>query len=315
MIGFVILSHRSPKQLLRLCRTLGRLYGDPPIACHHDFAQHMFDPSDFPSNVWFVRPSIATAWAKWSLVEATLTALELLYDSADPDVFYVISAADYPTSSPEKAIADLDRSDADVHIDAFPLREALNGDALIGDAHLAHHRAPHNLMLERGRYLNAQLRIPIVRLRPPAHSTTTERYPRLGRLTAALPFASPFSPFGHGYDCYVGSQWFTGNRRAAHKLLHPSPPDRKLQRYYRSRVVPDESYFQTVLCNDQSLSWENRTYRYANWHGAHPIDLFENDFDKIAASGAHFSRKFRENDPVLDRIDTFLFSVGEKAHR
>lgn len=315
MLGFVILSHRSPKQLLRLCRTLSRLYGDPPIACHHDFAQHMFDPCDFPSNVRFVLPSIATAWAKWSLIEATLAGLKLLYDEASPDVFYVISAADYPTASAETVIADLARSNADVHIDAFPLRTALNGDAptreaLVGDLHLAHHRAPHNLSLERDRYLNAQLRIPIIRLRPPAHSTTTNRYPRLGGVTIALPITAPASPFNRSYQCYVGSQWFTGNKRVAYKLLHPAARDSKLQRYYRSRIVPDESYFQTVLCNDKSLLWENRTFRYAQWDGAHPIDLTEHDLDAILASGAHFSRKFREDDPVLDQIDAAIMTAG-----
>ena len=306
MFGFVILSHRSPKQLLRLCHTLNKLYDTPPIACHHDFEQQMFNTSEFPSNVRFVRPSLATAWAKWSLIKATLAALKLLYDSADPDIFYVISAADYPTASLETVMADLERSDADVHIDAFPLRKALNGHPVIGDAHLAHHRAPHNLALERGRYLNMQLRVPIIRLRPPAHSTTTERYPRLGRMTVALPFASPTSPFNSSYKCYVGSQWFTGTRNAAQRLLNPSQKDLSLQAYYRSRVVPDESYFQTVLCNDHSLSWSNMTYRYANWHGAHPVNLTEDDFSVIVESGAHFSRKFNEGDPILDKLDAFL---------
>lgn len=306
MFGFVVLSHRSPKQLLRLCTTLNKLYNNPAIACHHDFQQQMFDTSSFPPNVRFVTPSIATAWAKWSLVEATLAALKLLYDSADPDIFYVISAADYPTASLKKVMTDLERSDTDVCIDAFPLREALAGHPTIGDLHLAHHREAHNLALERGRYLNMQLRVPIIRLRPPVHSTTTERYPRLGRLTFALPFASPISPFDRSYKCYVGSQWFTGNRNAAQSLLNPSRKDLSLQAYYRSRVVPDESYFQTVLCNNHSLSWSNMTYRYANWHGAHPIDLTEDNFFAIVESGAHFSRKFDEGDPVLDKLDAFL---------
>jgi len=283
MFGFVILSHRSPGQLLRLCRTLNTLYGDPPIACHHDFAQSAIDTAGFPPNVHFVRPSITTAWAKWSLVEATLAALRLLYDVADPDHFYVTH-------------------EADAFIDAFALREALSGNVVIGDAHLAHHRAPHNLALERDRYLRARLKIPIVRFRPPAHSTTAERYPRLGGLTVVLPFPAPRSPFGNGYECYVGSQWFTGNRKVAHRLLNPSPKDRKLQRFYRSRVVPDESYFQCVICNAPELVWKNRTFRYASWDGAHPIDLGVANIDAVM----HFARKFREDDPALDLLDRHL---------
>jgi hypothetical protein len=38
-IGFIILSHDKPAQLLRLVRRLMKLYGDPPIVCHHDFSK------------------------------------------------------------------------------------------------------------------------------------------------------------------------------------------------------------------------------------------------------------------------------------
>jgi hypothetical protein len=306
MFGFVILSHRSPNQLMRLCLTLNALYNEPAIACHHDFDQCSIDTAAFPSNVHFVRPSIATAWAKWSIVEATLAGLRLLYSVADPEHFYLISAADYPCARRETVERDLAEHQADAFIDAFELREALRGNAVIGDGHLAHHRAPHNVKLERGRYLRAQAKIPIVRFRPPAYSTTAERFPRLGRLTVSLPFAAPDSPFGRRYRCYVGSQWFTGNRKLAGRLLSPSPEDRKLQKFYMSRVVPDESYFQCVICNAADMKWENRTFRHAFWDGAHPIDLGARHLDAILNSGAHFARKFREDDPVLGMIDRHL---------
>ena len=306
MFGFVIMSHKAPHQLLRLTRALNALYGDPPIACHHDFSQCDLRKSEFPANVRFVDPFIKTAWAKWSLVEATLSALQLLYASADPDFFFLISAADYPTVDADRARMDVLRSGADAFIDAFPLEKALRSDPEIGDAHLAVHRAPHNLRLEQERYLRAQLKVPIVRFRPPPHTTTVERYPRLGRLTKPLPFDAPFSPFDATYRCYVGSQWFTANKKVAAKLLSPSVKDLELRRYYQNRVVPDESYFQTVIRNDASLKAENRTFRYAQWHGAHPIDLGEQHLETIMSAQAHFSRKFRPDDPVLDLIDRRL---------
>ena len=306
MIGFVILSHKSPGQLLRLCRALNALYADPPIACHHDFRQSALEVGAFPGNVRFVQPSISTAWAKWSLVQATLDAIGLLYASADPDYFYVLSAADYPTAIREKAESDLKRYEADAWIDHFDLLKASEGDVAIGDEHLAHHRALHNLVLERGRYLQAQAKLPIIRFRPPAHSTTAERYPRLGRSTINLPFRALFSPFARSFRCHVGSQWFTGNRTTARRLMAPSPTEQKLQRYYRSRVVPDESYFQSVLCNAPGLGIVNRTFRYALWDGAHPVDLTSGDFQRVVGSGAHFARKFRENDPVLDLLEEHL---------
>ena len=308
MFGFIILSHKAPGQMQRLVRTLNALYDNPPIACHHDFSQTRLDKTAFPSNVHFVEPHIATGWGRWSLVRSSLAALELLYEIADPDFFFLISVADYPTAKPERVQADLLRSGADAYIDSFSLEQAMTTGVAPGDPQLAHHRAPYNLVLEQGRYLRAQIKIPIVRFKPPGNSTSEERYPRLGRITKVLAYDSPLSPFDDDYKCYVGSQWFTANRRAAHKLLNPSKKDRHLQRYYKNRVVPDESYVQTVLCNDSEITVEDRTFRYSSWNGggAHPVDLGVPDLEAILASDAHFARKFAENDPVLDLIDEHL---------
>ncbi len=49
-IGFAILSHTEPEQLLRLVRTLNSMFGDPPIVCHHDFSQCSLHEALFPTN-------------------------------------------------------------------------------------------------------------------------------------------------------------------------------------------------------------------------------------------------------------------------
>ncbi|MEO9467880.1 beta-1,6-N-acetylglucosaminyltransferase [Parasphingorhabdus sp.] len=306
MFGFVILSHKSPGQLLRLCETLNRLHNAPPIACHHDFSQAELDQKLFPPNVHFVDNWVTTGWGKWSLVEATLRGLRQLYSVSDPDYFVLLSGADYPIATASKIHADLEQSGADAFIDAFPVEESLAGNVPQGSPLLAHHRARYNLELERNRYIRAQLKIPIIRFRPPQHSSTLERYPRLGGTTVTLPFNSPSSPFDRTYRCYAGSQWFTGNRKVANKLLNPNEKDLKLQRYYRSRINSDESYFQTVICNDDSLSYQDKSFRYLIWRGAHPIDLGVEQFQDIIGSGLHFARKFHPDDPVLDMINEQL---------
>ena len=47
-IGFVILSHNNPQQLLRLVRCLQRIYDNPPIAIHHDIGQSPLRRRRFP---------------------------------------------------------------------------------------------------------------------------------------------------------------------------------------------------------------------------------------------------------------------------
>jgi hypothetical protein len=60
-IGFIIVSHNAPTQPMRLIDRLNRLYGDPPISCHHDLHQCPIDVASFPSNVSFVKPSVRTS--------------------------------------------------------------------------------------------------------------------------------------------------------------------------------------------------------------------------------------------------------------
>jgi len=104
-IGFVLVSHDKPAQLLRLVRRLGSLYDDPPIVCHHDFSKSKLDGLHFPSEVKFVRPNIVTKWGNISCFSAFILGLRTMYERTDsPDWFVFLSGSDYPI-----------RSAADVH--------------------------------------------------------------------------------------------------------------------------------------------------------------------------------------------------------
>lgn len=302
--GFVILSHQNPAQLKRLVRTLNALYGDPPIACHHDTSQAPLDPGEFPGNVSFVLPSFRTGWGKWAVVEGVLAALRLLYDKADPDWVTLLSAACYPAAPADRVRADLSASGVDALIDfREPGMDEEEAARRFGPANptLAHFEAAGNRWMSPRRYVGAQLWLPTLRNEP--------RGLRLGRHTISLPFSSPFHPFGPDFTCYYGDHWFTGTRKAAAALLNPTPDELALQRHLRRRAVPEECYYATVLGNRPELSVSRDNRRFARWNGggAHPQLLTADDLDAMFASGAHFARKFRHDDPVLDRIDEVLF--------
>ncbi len=305
-IGFVILSHRDPAQLLRLVTTLNRLYDDPPIACHHDMAQSAIDVGAFPGNVRFVQPSIRTGWAKWSVVQGFFAALRLLYEHDAPDWFVLLSAVDYPIRHAAAVRADLDMLDADALIDFRRLDDtAESAAACFGprNPELDQFESEINRRLKRTRYEGAQLWLPILRFNDGG------RRVRPGRRTLELPFRTPFRPFSRDFQCFDGDHWFTGNARVARLLLNPTSRHLKLQKYLSMRTSPDECYFQTVLCNEPGLRLVRDNRRYAQWNGggAHPQSLTDADLGAIAASNAHFARKFAAGAPVLDRIDAMLF--------
>ena len=309
MLGFVILSHSNPAQLLRLVKTLNTAYGAPPIACHHDFGQSELDRSAFPSNVHFVEPYIKTAWAKWSVVRAGLEALRLLYQRANPTWFTLLGETDYPVRPANEVIGDLSARQADAYLDYRPVRRATTvaPDQIPANPALSHLASQGARACQWRFYLGAQIGIPIIRAREPDFRNTKTGW-RLGRYTVHLPFAAPQAPFHKEFRCFAGDHWFSGNRRVANILLNPTADHLRLRTYLRFRTIPEECYYATVLGNDRSLRIDKNTKRFAEWQGggAHPQWVKENDLPKMLASGSHFARKFMPNASVLDELDRIV---------
>ena len=117
-IGFVLLTHSEPDQVLALTQVLSELYDGPPIVCHHDFTQCPLDKSLFSSNVRFVEPHFPTFWGCFSIVPATIAGLRLLMRGPNPpDWIYLLSGSDYPTLSPDKVLSMLGETQFDAFID------------------------------------------------------------------------------------------------------------------------------------------------------------------------------------------------------
>ena len=304
-VGFIIVSHRNEEQLLRLTKTLNRLYSDPPIVCHHDFSQAPLSVERFPANVRFVTPSFKTAWAKWAVVEATLAALALLYEDEGPDWFVLLSASDYPVRSGAQVVRELAASPVDAHLDTRPIGDARPAAAFQGELNpaLRHLGFPSIERVKWSHYVGAEIWLPMIRRKPKW---------RLGRYTIHLPIAAR-NRLPDGFGLFHGDHWFTANRKAARVLLDPAPEHLELRRHLRMRSSPDECYYQTVLANTPGLSIGLNNKRYADWTNLapHPADLTEAELPQALASGAHFARKFRPDDPVLDAIDRHL-DVGAR---
>jgi hypothetical protein len=300
-LGFVVLSHDRPKQLGRLVRRLVSLY-QAPIVVHHDFDKSILDVDTFRDlPVRFVRPHVRTAWGSFTVCEALLKALALLYQWRDPEWFVVLSASDYPLVGKERLHGDLVASPFDAHIDRRRITHAAlrPGAAAVVGPPFGFDTADYGI-LAYDRYLAVHIRnVPSVtrRLRLTRRDITL-RHPWVTRLR---------SPFTGGRYCYAGEAWFSGNRKTAHALLTPSPFRTQLSNYYRSRPNVDESFAHTVICN-AGLTVSGNARRYIDWSQPlpHPKTLDGSDLSRMLASGCWFARKFAEDDPVLDTLDRML---------
>ncbi|KAG2325229.1 hypothetical protein Bca52824_007957 [Brassica carinata] len=85
--------------------------------------------------------------------------------------------------------------------------------------------------------------------------------------------------------------------------------------YYSNFLSSPEGYFHTVLCNAEEFrnTTVNSDLHFITWDNPpkqHPHHLNLGDMDRMVNSNAPFARKFRREDPVLDKIDEELLNRG-----
>ncbi|XP_042040412.1 beta-glucuronosyltransferase GlcAT14A-like [Salvia splendens] len=114
------------------------------------------------------------------------------------------------------------------------------------------------------------------------------------------------------FKLFTGSAWMILSRAFVEYCIWGwDNLPRTLLMYYSNFVSSPEGYFQTVICNAPQFvpTVVNHDMHYISWDNPpqqHPHTLSVNDTADMIASDAPFARKFRTDDPVLDRIDLNL---------
>ncbi len=305
-IGFVIVTYNRPEQTLFLCERLNAMFGEPPIAIHHDFSQSQLDTGAFPRNVRFVERWKRTRWGSITVVDAQLSALRLLYDCGDPEWFVPLSSFDYPIQTAEQIVEELSTTEFDGFMDSRRIKDP-------GTPFL--HERLGELSFRHPRYhqfaFNRYVAIPMLSPRIAERlNTPVERWVlRSPALTERL------TPFRGSFQCYGGDSWFTGNRRVATLLLDETPLWRRLHDHYASRSVPEESFYHTLLGNVEGFKMCPRSLRYTDWRGcyAHPRTLGLDDIPRLLESSDHFARKFPFEPDLLQAVDAAVQERSKAA--
>lgn len=125
-------------------------------------------------------------------------------------------------------------------------------------------------------------------------------------------WVSPRRALPTAFKLFTGSAWMILSRAFVEYCIWGwDNLPRTLLMYYTNFVSSPEGYFQTVACNAPEFSTTviNHDMHYISWDRPpkqHPHNLNLNDTAKMIGSGAAFARKFKRDDPVLDRIDKEL---------
>jgi hypothetical protein len=273
-IGFIILTHDNPTQSLTLLSKLNQLYDFPPIAWHHDFSKSTFPESKLTANVTMVKDYVSTAWGTFSIVEAKLKALRLLYSNSSPKYYSTLSGADYPVKALKDVLHSLDSLEGDVFI-----RSALISFGNFDKPWKSQYYDRYcslKLLFQRKNKNNVKVISQITLLRNPL-------------------ITKYFNPFNKSLQCWGGDFWYTGTSTAAKYLLDYVEKDKDgVVEHYKTTKIPDESIFNTIFNNASQLRCINQNFRYIDWSEGlpHPKCIKTEDICKIRESEAHFARKF-----------------------
>jgi hypothetical protein len=304
-IGFAILSYNEPEQLLRLVKTLNIMFGAPPIVCHHNFSQCSLDDAVFPPNVRFVHPHISTRWGHITTPLAALRAFDLLRKYDQPDWFVLLSGSDYPVRPTDKIVADLSNANYDAYLDnrEIPYRTVPSGQTASDGF-----GRPGWIPMAYDRYCACHFWWPSISKK----LLFSKAFPfQRKHFFIRNPDIARWFQFNRPSRIYGGVFWFQANHKAIDRLLDDRSV-RRLVRYYRGRLIPEESLFHTVLCSQPDLRICKDNKRYEDWasFGSHPKWLEVSDVPKILVSAAHFARKFRPDGVAQEFIDQTVLRIS-----
>uniref|UniRef100_A0A0D9VXN8 BGGP Beta-1-3-galactosyl-O-glycosyl-glycoprotein n=1 Tax=Leersia perrieri TaxID=77586 RepID=A0A0D9VXN8_9ORYZ len=116
------------------------------------------------------------------------------------------------------------------------------------------------------------------------------------------------------FKLFTGSAWMVLSRPFVEYLIWGwDNLPRTVLMYYANFISSPEGYFHTVACNADAFknTTVNHDLHFISWDNPpmqHPHFLADADWDPMLASGAPFARKFRRDEPVLDRVDAEILS-------
>ena len=275
---FLVLSHKEPALVERLMARLGDTETAVTVL-HHDAKSRDVPGLPATGRARLMPNPASSGWGDMEIVHATLRCMRWVRNGI-PDFSWIVllSGQDYPVAAPREIESELLVTPADAFLSwefVRPFVSRRSTDWQRGTSH---------------RYY--------WRLFPGTHRPIPIPIPRL-------------SAYFDGVGIHAGSQWWSFGRRAVALILDDTAMLNHLSGRFRSVLLPDEAFFQTMILNSPTnlnlVCSHRRFYRFVKAGGApHPETLTIEDLDEIRASGAFFARKvdFRASAELLDRLDS-----------
>ena len=286
-IAFILLCHKDPDAIIKQAQSLTAV-GDY-MAIHFDASapRAAFDRiraalADNP-NVTFAKKRIRCGWGEWSLVQATLHAVEAAAEAFPRAThFYMLSGDCMAIKSAEYAHEFLDRRDVD-YIESFDyfqsdwIKTGWKKERLV-------YRHWFNERTQKRRFY-----------------ATFELQKRLG-----LPREIPAD-----LEVMIGSQWWCLRRRTIEWILDFCRQRPDVMRFFRTTWIPDETFFQTLvrhLVPEQEIESRTLTFLMFTDYGM-PVAFYNDHYDLLLSQDFLFARKISPEARELKRRLGVLYAA------
>jgi len=268
-IAYILLCHKDPDAIIKQAERLTAT-GDY-MSIHFDarakpehFRKIQSALLDNP-NVTFARRRIKCGWGEWSLVQATLYAVEAAVDEFPRAThFYMLSGDCMAIKTAEYAHRFLDENDVDF-VESFDFFESdwiktgMKEDRLI-------YRHFFNERTQKRRFYAA-----------------FELQKRLGLKREIPP----------DIQVQIGSQWWCLRRRTVEWILDFTRKRKDVMRFFRTTWIPDETFFQTLvrhLVPEVEIETRTLTFLMFSDYGM-PVTFYNDHYDLLLSQDFLFARK------------------------
>ncbi len=290
-IAFILLCHKDPSAIIHQARRLTRA-GDK-MAIHfdarapkaaYDKIRSALDPLP---NVTFARRRVRCGWGEWSLVDATLAALEAAVAEFPTATHFYMLSGDCMAIKPAQYVHDyLDREDKDFieHEDFFAsdwIKTGLKEERLVY-RHLFNERRQKKLFY-----------------------AAMDLQKKLG-LRREIP---------EDMEIRIGSQWWCLRRRTVESVLDFIRARPEVMRFFRTTWIPDETFFQTVvphLVPADELRSRTLTFLMFSDYGM-PVTFYNDHYDLLVGQDYLFARKISpEATELKERLGRLYVATDEE---
>ena len=287
-IAFILLCHKDPAAIVQQAEQLTAV-GDY-ISIHFDarapkeaYAHIQAALKDNP-NVTYATRRIKCGWGEWSLVQATLYAVEAAVEAFPRAThFYMVSGDCMAIKSASYAKEFLDRDDCD-YIESFDFFESdwiktgMKEERLI-------YRHFFNERTQKSLFYN---------------SWWAQRKLGLERQIPA------------DIQVMIGSQWWCLRRRTIEWILDMTRTRPDVMRFFRTTWIPDETFFQTLvrhLVPEPEIRTRTLTFLMFTDYGM-PVTFYNDHYDLLLSQDFLFARKISpEASELKDRLGR-LYASG-----